>query len=159
MDKLNETNSLALLAGASKMLAEANTIQKAKELKDLALTAADWARRKGLGEEAVQYARSYALDAERRMGELLLETDRAKGGNPNLPTSNGMLPVEPTLAELGLTKRDSVDAQKLASLPKQTVQASLAACAEANCKACSRCRRWLFHSQDARINHGSYLKN
>ncbi len=42
-------------------------------------TAADWAKRKGMGEEAVQYARSYAMEAERRMGELLAATPRQHG--------------------------------------------------------------------------------
>lgn len=42
--------SLAVMSRAAEMLAEATTIQKAKELKDLALTAADWAKRKKMGE-------------------------------------------------------------------------------------------------------------
>ena len=53
----NDNTSLALMSEASRMLVEASTIQQAKELKDLALTAADWARRKGMGDEAIQYAR------------------------------------------------------------------------------------------------------
>ena len=36
-------NSLVIFTRAAHMLAEANTIQKAKELKNLAMTAADWA--------------------------------------------------------------------------------------------------------------------
>jgi len=71
-------NSLAIFTRASQMLAEADTIQKAKELKDLSLTAADWAKRKGMGEEAIKYARSYAMDAEHKMGEMLLATERAR---------------------------------------------------------------------------------
>ena len=100
-------------------LSEADTLQKVKELKNLALTAADWAKRKGMGEEAIQYCRSYAMEAERRMGEMLAQTERAKGGNPNLPTSNIVLPVAPTLSDLGLTKRESAEAQMLASIWKK----------------------------------------
>lgn len=72
-----------------------------------------------MGEDAVRYARSYALEAERRMGELLKETERAKGGLPyqTKSTSNKALPVEPTLAELGISKRESSQAQKLADIP------------------------------------------
>jgi hypothetical protein len=44
------------------------------------------------------------------MGEMLAKTERAKGGQPHQKarkaTSNVMLPVEPTLADLGVTKRD-----------------------------------------------------
>lgn len=115
--------SLALMSRASQLLAEATTVQKAKELKDLALTAADWAKRKGLGDEAIQHARRYAVLAERQMGELLNATPRAKGtdrggrkskldGSRELPSN-----AEPTLAELGITKRESSEAQMLASLP------------------------------------------
>ena len=113
-----EDNSLALFTKGAQLLAEANTIQKAKELSDIALTAQDWARRKNLGEEAIQYCREYAFEAERRIGELLIVTDRAKGGEQyhNAPTGtnqepvstgNQTVPVEPTLAELGLTKNQS----------------------------------------------------
>lgn len=120
-------NSVVIFTRASQMLAEATTIQKAKELKDLALTAADWARRKDMGEEAIQYAQSYAFDAERRMGEMLAETERAKGtrlagrdigGHVVLPPRDDA----PTLSELGLTKRDSSEAQKLAALPQDTFE-------------------------------------
>ena len=108
------TNSLTIFTEASRMLAEADTIQKAKELKDLALTAADWAKRKDMGEEAIQYARSYALEAERRMGELLLATERQKPGEYQRSHD---VTVAPSLAELGISKRESAQAQKLAVLP------------------------------------------
>ena len=119
------TDSLILFTEASRMLAEANTIVKAKELMDLALTAADWAKRKGMGDKAIQYARSYALEAERRMGQLLKDTERAVGTDKAGRTTidgDRILPSNPpqTLAELGLTKRDSAEAQKLAELPQET---------------------------------------
>ena len=88
-------NSVTLFTNANKMLAEATTIQKAKELMDIALTAADWAKRKKLGEEAIQYARSYAFEAERRIGELLKATERSKGGEQyhKIPTGTKGEPV------------------------------------------------------------------
>jgi len=119
----NSGTSLALMSEASRMLVEASTIQEAKELKDLALTAADWARRKGLGEEAVQYAKSYAVRAERKMGEMLQATERAKGartvgGDKRSGGTVALLPEDqPTLAELGITKKESADAQFLSKLP------------------------------------------
>lgn len=125
---MEHQNSLTIFTQASKMLAQANTIQKAKELKDLALTAADWAKRKGMGEEAIRYARSYALEAERKMGEMLLQKPPAvrgrpgtgrgkKGSTSQLPAfSNEVLSIE----DLGLTKRESSEAQRLASLPEES---------------------------------------
>ena len=115
---MSET-SLAIFSRGSQLLAEANTIQKAKDLKDLALTAADWARRKGMGEEAVQYARSYALDAERKMGQMLIDAPKAKGTRERIErTEHGGYKVKPpsndappTLHSLGLTKREAPKAK------------------------------------------------
>jgi ParB family chromosome partitioning protein len=116
--------SVVIFEKASLMLAEADTIQKVKEFKTLALTAADLARRKGMGEKAIQYARSYALQAERKMGEMLAATERAKRapgpgrgkvGRPARPTFTAI----PTLSELGLTKDESARAQKLAALSEE----------------------------------------
>jgi len=116
----NGETSIVLMTKAALMLSEANTVQKAKELKDLALTAKDWATRKGLGDQAIQHARFYALEAERRMGELLTATERPEGGRPR-KTGNGPGPVsEPTLAELGLTKNESSRAQMLAGVSRET---------------------------------------
>ena len=104
-------NSLIIFSKGSQMLMEATTIQKAKELKDLALTAKDWAKRKNLGNEAIQYCRSYALEAERKMGEMLKDTERAKGDlkrGPVVPLSNhGEQP--PTLADaLAIDPKDLI---------------------------------------------------
>jgi N6-adenosine-specific RNA methylase IME4 len=117
-------NSLVIFTKASQMLAEAVTVQKAKELKDLALTAADWAKRKGMGEEAITYAQSYSLQAERRMGEMLKASELNKGasagGKKVSPRGHYLLPRDktPTLKELGLTKNESARAQKVAELDK-----------------------------------------
>jgi N6-adenosine-specific RNA methylase IME4 len=119
---MSET-SLAIMSRASQMLAEATTVQRAKELKDLALTAQDWARRKGMGERAIRHCRTYALLAQRKIGELLLDTERAKGVRMAGRTIGGhaLIPPKddaPTLAELGLTKRESAEAQRLAAIPE-----------------------------------------
>ncbi len=127
---MTDETSLAILTRASEMLAKANTIQQAKELKDLALTAADWARRKGMGKEAEQHCRSYAVRAEIKMGEMLqaTEEERAKGaadgkpgpgrGKKNAVPERNRVSDTPTLADLGITKKESSQAQMLASLPE-----------------------------------------
>jgi len=48
--------SIWLAIQPAQMLAKANTIQETKELKDLGLSPAEWARRKGLGKRAYQAA-------------------------------------------------------------------------------------------------------
>ena len=119
-------NSVVIFQKASQMLAEADTIQKAKELKNLALTAADWARRKGMGEEAIHYAKSYALEAERRMGEMLRqtaqdETRETRGGDRRSKSPHVTLKY--SLSDVGLSKRESAEAQRLAALPEEKFQA------------------------------------
>jgi hypothetical protein len=117
---MENQNSLVIFTQASKMLVEATTIQKAKELKSLALTAADWAQRKGMGEQAIQHCRSYAYEAEKRLGELLRTTEKQKPGD--YKRSHGAT-VQPTLKSQGITKSESSRAQKLAELPMETFEA------------------------------------
>lgn len=117
-NKASDTTSIAIFSKAAVMLAEADTIQKAKELKSLALTAAEWAKRKNMGEEAIQHCRSYALEAERKMGQMLKETERADGGDAQRTRLRHVTESPPTLSALGLSKRESAEAQMLAELPQ-----------------------------------------
>ena len=70
--------------------------------------------------------------AERRMGEMLAATPRAKGakgiGNPKKCGSAALphSPKEPTLAALGISKRESAAAQKLAAISEPEFQEVLA---------------------------------
>ena len=126
----SRSTSLALMTRASEMLAQATTIQKAKELKDLALTAQEWAKRKNAGDEAVEHCRTYALLAERRLGELLAATERAKGapgpGRGKACAKAGQaFTSAPTLPELGVTRKESARAQELAALPSKAFQSIL----------------------------------
>jgi N6-adenosine-specific RNA methylase IME4 len=120
------SDSLAIFTRAEAMLAEADTIQKAKELKTLALTAADWARRKGMGEKAIQHCRSYALEAERKMGQMLAvkppEVHAGPGRGKRGDTVSVGLSDIPTLAQLGVPPKESERAQKLAALPEHVFQ-------------------------------------
>jgi len=60
-----------ILREAITTMREAIALQ-AKEIKDESLPLTYWAEQKRVAEEALQYAQSYTLEAERRMGELLL---------------------------------------------------------------------------------------
>jgi site-specific DNA-methyltransferase (adenine-specific) len=123
-NNVNGETSLAIFERAAFMLEKATTVQACKEVKDLALTAADFARRKRLGDDAIRHARRYAIFAEIKMGEMLAETERAKGamgvGPPIAVTRgnrNGQIVTQPTLRELGISKRESSEAQLLAAAP------------------------------------------
>jgi|GEM_PF-2828669 hypothetical protein len=115
-------NSLTIFSRGSQMLAEANTIQKARDLKDLALTAADWARRVGAGEAAITLAKAYAFEAEHRMGEMLKETERANVSRDKKKAESKDTTPPPTLAEIGISKDESARAQKVAALPDETFE-------------------------------------
>ena len=119
---MSET-SLAVLSKAAQMLERASTIQGAHELKGKFLVAVEWAKQMHLGADTEQKARAYALRAERKMGEMLKQTERAKGtrttGGDKRSGGTVTLPPEqaPTLADLGLSKRESAKAQRLAAIP------------------------------------------
>ena len=122
-------NSLVIFTRAALMLAEADTIQKAKELKTLALTAGEWAKRKGMGEQAIQHCRSYAMEAERKMGEMCkaeadagnLATRESNPGTLSGKTSSGV-PARhtrtATTSDIGLTRKERSQAEQLAALPR-----------------------------------------
>ena len=63
---------------------------------------------------------AYALEAERKMGQMLRETERNPGAKPS-KTDGGHMESPPsnvpTLADLGLTKRESPEAKILATMP------------------------------------------
>lgn len=71
------------------------------------------------------YCRSYALEAERKMGQMLKETERADGGDAQRTRLRHVTESPPTLSALGLTKRESAEAQMLAALSEATRTRSL----------------------------------
>ena len=79
-------------------------------------TSAEVAKRKNMGEDAILHCRSYALEAERKMGQMLKETERnpgvrTKGGGKGAGGSVALPPADkPTLADLGISKRESAEA-------------------------------------------------
>jgi N6-adenosine-specific RNA methylase IME4 len=120
----DEKNALTKLGNATRMLAEIRDAPSAKQVMDLAAAAELYAKKARLGEQAVQYAAGIKLDAERRLGEYLKQTpDAPKGGDTR---SNGarVVPLDaaPSLSELGISKKLSAEAQRLAEIPEETFQ-------------------------------------
>jgi len=79
-----------------------------------------------MGEEAIQYARSCALDTERKMGEMLLqrardETRETRGGDRRSKSPGVTLKY--TLKDISLTKKASAEAQWLATVPEEKFEA------------------------------------
>ena len=105
---------------ASQALAEAVTISQTKKIMDVAAAAEIYAKRQHLSEEAEQLAATVKVEALRKLGEMLKAAPKSTGakgvGKSAVPKENR------TLADLGLTKKESAVAQKLASLPEQAFQ-------------------------------------
>ena len=109
---------------ASTALAEAVTISQTKKIMDVAAAAEIYAKRQHLSEEAEQMAATVKVEALRKLGEMLQAAPKATAhlapsvGSQRVPTRNSA----PTLSELGLTKKESAVAQKLAALPEKSFQ-------------------------------------
>jgi len=106
-------------------LSQAKTIQDAKQVIDIAAAMEVYAKRQQLGQDAIDYAHAIKIEALRRVGELLQATDRNTGVRVRGGTTGGPIveppakDAPPTLAELGIDKKLSSLAQKLADLPVQ----------------------------------------
>jgi hypothetical protein len=105
---------------ASLALAEAVTVGQTKTLIDVAYAAEIYSKRHHLSDEAIGRALSVKVDATRKLGEILRATPKNTGVKgsavPNRNRAN--LDATPTLEELGLSKKESAVAQKLADLPE-----------------------------------------
>lgn len=101
-------NALAKISNATRMLAEARTLSEVKKISDLAKAAQTYARAAELGQEAIDYATEIRFEAERKIGQMLEETPKAKGGKP-YQKSTGLSdnPVEKTLKQMGFGKNAS----------------------------------------------------
>jgi len=107
-----ETQELAILDQASKMLAEVSTIEDIKEVRDMAEAARTFAKAAKLGLELQNKATEVKLRAERKAGTVLSKLNlhggdrKSKGRQSNL-----------TLDELGVSRNQSKRWQLAASIP------------------------------------------
>lgn len=102
------------------MLERARTPIEAKQVHDLAKAAEVYARLQRAGEEAVRHAQAIAVDALALMGEMLKAVEKSAGVlkvGPAVPAGNhGETQAKTqTLAEQGITKKQSMLAQSLAT--------------------------------------------
>ena len=138
------TAALVNYNAARKALALAHRVDEVKSIRDKAMAMQLYAKQ-AKDTELIDYATDIRLRAEQRAGELLSEMEKAKGTRGQLrgkrkATSKGKgkgkgssggnkarSPEETkTLAELGITKRESSDWQKLAQMPEEEFEAKVA---------------------------------
>jgi site-specific DNA-methyltransferase (adenine-specific) len=108
---------------ARALLAQADSATDAKKVADLARAAEVYAERQKLGQEAITYAHGVVVDAKTLMGELLRETPRNGGGRPLKTCAQVEQVSPPTLAEQGIDRKSSAEAQALARLKEQAPKA------------------------------------
>jgi len=112
---------LALIEDAARMLAEARSLDDIRDIKSLAVAAQAYARKNGLGLDAQNNAGAIAIEAGIRLGEVLAEMREndaraSRGGDRGgeRTSQNGTFDP-PTLADLGISRRESAQAQALAA--------------------------------------------
>ncbi len=120
---------LVVYDAACRALAECKSVDEAKSWADKAAAMQAYGRMskdKTLESDAAEIR----IRAERRLGEMLAESEMHKGGRPVAPeTGSQKIPVipVPTLADAGISKDLSARAQKLAAVPADTFESELAA--------------------------------
>ena len=115
------TNELVKLDQATRMLAEAKTLEEIKTILDVAEAARVYARAAKLGLEAYNHAAEIKVRAERKAGEMLAQLERSPGGQP---THSNMERVEKSeysevLAENEIPTTTAFRWQSLANMPEE----------------------------------------
>jgi hypothetical protein len=110
-------------------IAEAHAIDEVKDIRDKARAIEMYARM-ALNKEAERQATEIRIRAEDRCGELYAAAVKAVGarGNPGgqgAPIVRSDDPTAQTLADLGISKQQSSDWQRLAAIPREQFEADL----------------------------------
>lgn len=116
---MSESVSLATIDRASRMLAEASSLEDIKAVHDIAQAAVEYAKAARLGDEAARHAATIKLRAERKAGELLagLERDKPYPGSSMSSVGHGS-PYAAALDESGTTRQDANRWQQVAEVPE-----------------------------------------
>lgn len=115
---------------ARRLLAEACDAKDAKKVADMARAAEVYAKRQKLAEDVIAHATAIRVDAMTLMGEFLKAGEKNKGtaGQAKGRDSSGgsrMEPPEddtPTLAEIGISKKESSVSQRLVDVRDELPQ-------------------------------------
>jgi len=127
-------------------------VDEVKDIRDKARAMEVYAKQ-ALNLEAERRCNAVRLRAERRVGQLLRETERAKGSPGNQYTG----PVERsdqstrTLTQMGISKQQSSDWQKLADVPDDDFERALSD--EGNLPSCSG----ILHQHEEKSNNGKVI--
>lgn len=116
---------LAKVDRAKALLVQCRDAGDAKRVSDMAHAAEIYARRQRASQETIDYAHGIKVDAMTLLGEFLSRQEKNKGVRLNGKDSIGGTKKEPpkkdvpTLAQAGITKKESALSQKLHKLAKE----------------------------------------
>jgi hypothetical protein len=118
-----QPNAVALYDEMCRAITAAYKIDEVKEIHDRAM-AFEVYHRQALNIDAERQAAEIRIRAERRCGILLREMQKAKGGRPTnrFAEATGFqetTAAQATLSDLGISKHQSMDWQKLAAVPEE----------------------------------------
>jgi|GEM_PF-1161018 len=123
-------NELALYEKARTALSAAHSVDEVKDIRDKAEAMAAYARQ-AKDKDMILWVTEIKVRAERRAGQMLAEMPKATGGKPyQNHTGHTIVPVEKTLAELGITKNESSRWQKLSGVSDEKFEHAVAAAKE-----------------------------
>jgi hypothetical protein len=123
---------LAKLGKARAMLIQATDLQQVKKIRDQAKAIEAYMKEQEASEDLVRRAGEIQAWAERRLGELLRDEEKNKGGKPakngltDTSSSKAQVSTRPSLSDLGICRKLSSRAQTLASIPEKKFEAILA---------------------------------
>ena len=117
-----EPRALTLVTDASRMLAEARTLDDIRHVHNLAQRAHDYAKAARLGLDAQNSAAAIRLESEAKAGELLvqMEKDGQRRGRGAVANVDGVdIQPMPTLDAIGVTRDESSAWQAVAKVPTE----------------------------------------
>jgi len=114
---MTNDQQLIKLDQASRLLSEVNSVEQAKDIIDIAQAGEVYAKRVLKSEEAEMYARAIKLMAQRKAGCFLKEMPKVQGARPT-----GLPDGTPQLKDIGISKKQSSNWQKLAEIPEETFE-------------------------------------
>lgn len=120
-------SELARYEAAERAIAAAEAVDEVLEIRSQAEAWRAYAKQAKNRELEVKAAR-IRFRAERRLGEMLLASDRAKGGRPSEKTRSDpeqVFEAPPTLAEAGIDRKLSSRAQRLAEMDRDEFERAL----------------------------------
>lgn len=130
---MSEIRDLTLLSNAQRVLAEARTVDEAKDICDKAAAVRAYIQKARLGRDLMIEAATIRIRAERRLGQMLRETPLAiaSAGNQYTNTKTGEPADTVSLKDLGITKNESSRSQRIADLADDFFEAYLEECRQA----------------------------